>query len=644
MEELFEKRIPNKTIDKEILLCYNDKVNKKEKISTEVVMLRKIIALLLVLCMVSSVLISCAKEPPTDESEPAESNGVAIANTEEYLYTVVVSNKIDKKDRLIIRDKISELGANHGIKLGFKVQSKGDKIEDVANEILVGETQRPESIEAVKNLKPGEYTLSYNSDSHRLVIAGSCTWLSIEAFDYFIENYFDDQSKQIVIPEDLSYSCRTDLPLMSVAIDGVDITDYVIVVPSTDDIYAYYTALNIADYFTANMGFDIKIVDDEEEATEYEILVGETNRTESEDEIEFHAGEYLLAKKNNKIIMRGNGVYLAAGAGKLVHEHLSGEGMNREVNIMSLTDTQLAESYSALANKATNVILMIGDGMGFNHVSAALDNGLDAFAANSFISKGSAVTRSQSVINGQAGYTDSAASATALATGYKTINGYVGKDANGNNLKNVRELADEYGASTAVITTDVITGATPSGFLAHNISRNSTAALLTDINRLIANEKIEYCEGDVGNDLTVHTRAALKTIAYTNAPFFMMVEEGQIDKRSHENNFTSMVDMVARYNDAIIYAATFALVNPDTVLIVTADHETGGLVADSEANGGFNFTSTDHTNADVPVYALGAGAEIFNDVATENTDIAKFIAKHFGANTFGGTVDMRRAA
>ena len=114
---------------------------------------------------------------------------------------------------------------------------------------------------------------------------------------------------------------------------------------------------------------------------------------------------------------------------------------------------------------------MIGDGMGFNHIKMAKNGGMKEFYAEQFPNKGEAVTRSMTVINGGDQWTDSAAAATALATGYKTINGKVGVDKNDNTLKNIRELADEKGAKTAVITTDVINGATPGGFLAHNAQR-----------------------------------------------------------------------------------------------------------------------------------------------------------------------------
>ena len=199
-------------------------------------------------------------------------------------------------------------------------------------------------------------------------------------------------------------------------------------------------------------------------------------------------------------------------------------------------------------------------------------------------------------------------------------------------VQNVRELADAYGAKTAVVTTDAITGATPSGFLCHNKNRNNTSQLQTEINRLIAEQKIEYCIGNAGDDLTVHTRKALNKIADSDAPFFIMVEGAHIDKQSHSNNYDGVVYMTKRFNDSIAYAIEFVMCHPDTALIITADHETGGLTYRSQE---YNFTTTTHTNADVPVYAFGAGVEPLHDTVTDNTEIAKFIAKAFGGENFG---------
>ena len=113
----------------------------------------------------------------------------------------------------------------------------------------------------------------------------------------------------------------------------------------------------------------------------------------------------------------------------------------------------------------------------------------------------------------------------------------------------------------------------------------------------------------------------------------MMLEEAYIDKNSHKNKYPEMVSAVKRYNDAIAYAIEFVLMHPDTVLIITADHETGGVTKAS--NGKYEFTKTTHTNTDVPLFAMGAGTEVLTDGVCNNVNIAKFIAAIFGDSNFG---------
>ena len=120
----------------------------------------------------------------------------------------------------------------------------------------------------------------------------------------------------------------------------------------------------------------------------------------------------------------------------------------------------------------------------------------------------------------------------------------------------------------------------------------------------------------------------------------MMVEGAYIDKKSHNNDLAACVEAVKQYNEVIAYISTFVFCHPDTALIVTADHETGALTADSSKTYGYKYTNgsssyRQHTNSDVPVYALGPGTEYFNGYKVENTLIPHFAAKAFGDNNFG---------
>ncbi len=111
-----------------------------------------------------------------------------------------------------------------------------------------------------------------------------------------------------------------------------------------------------------------------------------------------------------------------------------------------------------------------------------------------------------------------------------------------------------------------------------------------------------------------------------------MIEEGYIDKYSHQNDKTGALCALYRFNETIAYTMQFVLMHPDTLLIVTADHETGGLQMDGDT---YAYTTTSHTNADVSVFAFGAGADGWIEGHIDNTDIAKRIASVYGDDLFG---------
>ncbi|MBE6534081.1 MAG: hypothetical protein E7678_03835 [Ruminococcaceae bacterium] len=147
-------------------------------------------------------------------------------------------------------------------------------------------------------------------------------------------------------------------------------------------------------------------------------------------------------------------------------------------------------------------------------------------------------------------------------------------------------------------------------------------------------------------DILQGTRDALHIIAKGGSQFFMMIEGAYIDKRSHQDDIEGCVSSVKQYNEVIAYMSTFVFCHPDTALIVTADHETGKMEKNSSAKYGYAYTNRDgtnssggayrqHTNNDVPVYALGPGTEYFNGYRVENVCIPHFAAKAFGDNNFG---------
>ena len=142
----------------------------------------------------------------------------------------------------------------------------------------------------------------------------------------------------------------------------------------------------------------------------------------------------------------------------------------------------------------------------------------------------------------------------------------------------------------------------------------------------------------------VHTQGDnIMNMIIIQGVFFIMIEEAHIDKYSHKGD-TSMARMqecVVRYNRTIAYAIAFVMLHPDTALIITADHETGGLTKQADGRYVFeNATSAtywEHTNNNAPIFGLGEGVDelIKAGTITDNTLIAKHIAGIFGETAFG---------
>lgn len=412
----------------------------------------------------------------------------------------------------------------------------------------------------------------------------------------------------------------------------IELSEYVIVIPENADISTKYASENLALLLEQKTGVAITVVTDAEPEREREILLGETSREFSKTEKSLSEREYTVFARDEKIILKGSGIYIGAACSDFVSKYITAPEQNEIPTDEQVFTYKTPDTYKS-------VIFMIGDGMGENHIKMAEKCGMESFIARQFTATGTSITRSQSVIDGAASATDSAASATAMSTGYKTINDYVGVDKDGQRLKNVRELAREMKAMTAVITTDVITGGTPSAYLCHNVSREDTEGLQAEIDGIVQRGEIDYIAADVSDNLTSSVKEALDKLCLSENGFFMMIEEGLIDKASHNKEEELAVDYVKRFNDAVAYATQFALCHPDVALIVTADHETGNLRQINGAPCGYYFTSYAHTNLDTPIFALGAGSELFNGTRVENIALAKYCAKAFSQEEFGGYIE-----
>jgi len=322
-----------------------------------------------------------------------------------------------------------------------------------------------------------------------------------------------------------------------------------------------------------------------------------------------------------------------------------------------------------------NIILMIGDGMGLAQVYSAMTaNGGHLFLEN-FKNIGFSETYSSDNY-----ITDSAAGGTALSAGIKTYNGAIGVDPDKQPVPNIREMAEKKGLKTGLVSTSAITHATPASFIAHASSRNSYEDIAADFlktnidvfigggiknfedrkdGKNLSKElkdkgyQVLYNIEDIqkiksgklagftaqehdapmperGEILVPATQTAINLLSQGKKGFFLMVEGSEIDFLAHENKTPGVVLETLDFDRAIGAALKFAASNGETLIIVTADHETGGMTL----NGGDyktgkvigKFTSGGHTGIAVPVYAFGPGAEQFTGFM-ENTDIAKKMMK-----------------
>ncbi len=323
-----------------------------------------------------------------------------------------------------------------------------------------------------------------------------------------------------------------------------------------------------------------------------------------------------------------------------------------------------------------NVIVIIADGMGPNDLVLAEENveGVYSFGLvlNQIKNHGLATTHSASDA-----VTDSAASGTALSTGVKTNNGYIGKDTDGNDLKTMAELAREQGKKVGIITDEDLSGATPTAFAVHNISRSNTAELINSMikfkpdvlmckdymgvfapldseARKIFNDEylvakdfkrfkevldtdpeserafLGFLEGFStvpSNNLAQCAQVALKRLKNDNG-FFLMIESSGTDKFGHKNNINGKLSSVVTLDRTVAAVLKFMKNNPDTLLVITSDHETGGVkLPEGDESLSNLMTITEHTATPVRVFAVGKGTEYFSGKTVDNTDIGKFLIK-----------------
>lgn len=322
-----------------------------------------------------------------------------------------------------------------------------------------------------------------------------------------------------------------------------------------------------------------------------------------------------------------------------------------------------------------NIILMIGDGMGLTQVFAGWVGNKGKLFLENFKHLGLSLTQALNRFT-----TDSAAGATALSTGKSTYNSAIGMvvTATGDTVAapTLVEVAEEKGMVTGIVASSALSHATPASFVAHQKRRNLYDAIGleyvdsglevmmgggtknfndradgqnlipelekrsyqvfhkmeevvgTDANKiaLITSyaQPLPYPDRDL--DLPVCTEIAVNTLDGYDAGFFLMVEGSQIDWGAHNNITPYVVQEMMDFDRAIGRALKFAYEDGETLIVVTADHETGGMTIAGgnieEGTVSADYSTGGHTGVWVPVFAYGPGADQFTGII-KNTEIGQ---------------------
>ncbi len=333
--------------------------------------------------------------------------------------------------------------------------------------------------------------------------------------------------------------------------------------------------------------------------------------------------------------------------------------------------------------KIKNLIIIIGDGMGPIHITSGQLADGKTYQFTQW--EGTRCNTDSVDKNGTRVLTDSAASATALATGTLTINGYLGKDPKQKDLTTIMDIAKGMGKSVGVVTSDQIYGATPSGFSAHSPDRNNSmlitlTQLRSDVDLFCGlrddsyyasysnyfdqygyhyatnlNNKQEILDSDkaflpldiengAANEIPLKDAAslALEFLEKDDDGFVLMIEQAYIDKYSHSNDIDGMLKRMTSIDETVDTVVDWIGDRKDTAVIVTADHETGGLSASEKTQYNNTYTSgakkffyqwstTGHTKTEVKVFVYGydvdfkAISEYSKKDMIKNTDVFKLM-------------------
>lgn len=344
---------------------------------------------------------------------------------------------------------------------------------------------------------------------------------------------------------------------------------------------------------------------------------------------------------------------------------------------------QYFDTGSAASKPPSNVIIFIGDGMGSAHLEAGR---AAAVAAGKVLAIDSVAVKSRvSTLSYDDNITDSAAAATAMATGHKAINRFLGIDSELRPVRTILEAVRDRGGRTALVTNCAITAATPAAFAVHVDDRGAgrdiaralvatrpdimlgggymhfaptlfereqpaiklaelagynvvrtveglKAASALPLLGLFADSDLQFGvdrDSAVEPSLAQMTSKAIELVTSGGeGGFFLMVENDLIDVASHDNDSTRMVAEVLAFDEAVSVGLSFARSNGDTLIIVVADHETGAV--ELSADGRVEFDSDGHSATHVPLFAEGPGQDRFAVELLHNTEIATIVAEVAG--------------
>lgn len=352
--------------------------------------------------------------------------------------------------------------------------------------------------------------------------------------------------------------------------------------------------------------------------------------------------------------------------------------MKKNIVLLIFAGTMLMAFGEPAAPK--NIILFIGDGMGASQITAG-KYAKGQLAMERCPVGGLITTHCTGNM-----LTDSAAGGTALSTGNKTTKGTVAQTPDGTPLKTALEVAEEQGKATGLVVTCSITHATPATFAAHVPNRSmepeiaeqiaakdievllgggraffiprsekgskrsddknllqsleekmtviTTEAALqtvgtpTRLAGLFADEGMpKASEGRI--PLSAMTGKAIEVLAQNQRGFFLMVEGSQIDWGGHANDAGYISSEMIDFDDAVAVGLDFAEKDSNTLVVITADHETGGFAILGGSVAGKSITKTAfasdyHSATMVPILAYGPGAAAFGGIH-DNTDVGRQI-------------------